>query len=667
VSHGVSDTVSRSVNPPDPPDLPEPPADPVINALVLAIRKDWTRIDAAWDRTRTPRRIHLRRDAALDAHDGFLRAALQEARRRGFLHVLIYALIREDLLTDDDVRRISSLPGGPTWELQAFQNGAYRPVNALLYGKDLLAAAEHVCRIDIDGRHVGTGVQVSPVLVATAAHVIDPLVRRKSDGSADLDADGWLQAAEDSLGKLVLTFCYAEDYLDDESPDTYRNPGEVVPLYYDWLAWGSGRAVSDDPRAGFDVASIDGIAIPAGPWDMAFIRLAEPRQKPRPTRLLAEEPPMDPIQIGILHHPNAGIPSGQPLLISIGQLSRQIGTPPVRCLHDASTLRGSSGAPVFDSKWRVVAVHQGGLAPVWDDTTWGGGHNRAVPAARWRERLEITERSIGDQAPYLKKLTTSTDLTPCPYPVIGRRETQRRVWRAMRKEATAQDRLLIVRGEPGTGRRFTKRLVKQMVSSTDGVVAVLDMANTLDDSVAGFVERIAGALSVQPRLPDAAPLTTEQRIIRDDLVPSLAQELEVLAGGQDAAGDGPESERAVWLVLEGFGDMSTGIPATVTDVIGNLIKRLPDFPWLRLVLVGWTLTPEDYEQSVEELRRPTADDVVWHLCPPGDVPTIKMVNAIRSHFAFMVEGQDVSYPVVQQIALDMAEMLRRRLELGGGA
>ncbi len=636
------------------PDARGAPVDPVIRTLAEAIRKgDWTRIDAAWGRFRIPRGIHLRRDAALDA-DAFLLDALSTAQSQGILVALICELIREDLLADSDLRRISDLPQGPAWEIHAFQNDRYLPVNALLEGKNLLAACDHVCRIDIDEQHVGTGVQVSPMLVATAAHVIEPLIALPAGGLAELRARGPLCAAEDSLGRLSVTFCYAEDYTDEESLDTQRRAGEVVSLYPRWLAWGSLRAVSDDPASGFGVTSTEGITIPDGPWDLALIRLAAPRRKPRPTRLLNADLPAKPFQINILHHPNGGTPTGQPLLISRGSLNRPLGRPAVRCLHDASTHHGSSGAPVFDSQWRIVALHQGGTQAVPPGDA-GGGHNRAVPVQGWRDHVESIERSLGDGVPYLRVLKTSMDLTPYPYPVIGRRETQRRVWRAMRPDATPQDRLLIVRGARETGRRFTKRLVREMVSSTDGVLAALDMANTLDDSVAGFVERIAGALSAQLRLPRSAWLTTRQRAIRDDLVPVLGQLLQSLAG-----------DRAVWLVLEGFGDASAAIPATVTDVISDLGSRLRDFPSLRLVLVGWTLTPVDYERSVEELRLATADDVVWYLCPPGDRPESRMVEAVRSYFKFIAKGEETAYPIAQQIALTLSELLHKEIDQGGG-
>ena len=619
----------------------------VVQALLAVISRDWTRIDAAWERTRRPHGIHIRRDTALD-QESFLLEALAEAQRRRILHVFIRELNYEGLLTESDLHAISRLPEGPTWELQAFQNGVFIPINALLYGKNLIAACDQVCRIDVDGYQAGTGVQVSATLVATAAHVLEPLIT--------VGPDGAFQAAHHSLGRLSVTFCYAEDFKDEESLETQRNDGVAVPLHHRWLVWGSGRAISDDPHSGLGVSSISGISSTGGPWDLAFIRLAERREKRRPIQLLPSDPPANPFQINILHHPNGQVPTGQPLLLSEGQLRKHLahlGQPPVRCLHDASTSPGSSGAPIFDSHWRIVALHQGGVPP--GAHGMAEGENRAIPVGRWRDQLASVVRSLSDDGPYLTELKTSTDLVPNPYPVIGRRETQRHVLRAMQPDASPQERLLIIRGEPGTGRRFTKRLVREMVSGTDGVAAILDMANGLDHSASEFIQRVAGAFSAEFEPPDLELLTTEQRAIHDDLVPLLGQLLDNVAG-----------DRPVWLVLEGFGDVFAPIPAALTNLVGGLIERLPDFPSVRLVLVGWTSNPPGYENSVENLRPPTADDVIWYLHPAGEVPDIKMVWAIEADFEFAASRHAVNYPFAQRKALELREMLSPQIDPGDG-
>src|SRR5579872_5838946 len=497
----------------------QPGTDPVIDSLLMAIKRDWTRIDEAWNRARRPADIHLRRDTALD-EESFLRDALLLAAARGIRAAFIRELICEDLLAEADLERVSELPDGPSWVLHTFQNAEYLPVDAVLYGKNLLAACDRLCRIDIDDVHVGTGVQVSGTLVATAAHVIRPLAE------ADPGAPGQLRAKPGSRGKLALMFGYAEDFDDVMHRHTKRNPGEVAFLHQDWLAWVSPCAHSDLPASGLDIADTAGITDKDGPWDLALIRLAVPRLTTRPPVAIGEQEPGTPSPINILHHPNGGTAGGQPLLLSEGRLRQMIGAPAVRCLHDANTAEGSSGAPVFDRRWRMVAMHQGGGL---HGHAWAG-YNRAVPAWCWRDHVTAAERHKADQVPYLRELKTSTDLPLYPYPVIGRRETQRRIWRGMRPSAGRQHRLLVVRGDPGTGRRFTKMLVREMVmGQPNGVVAALDMANTLNDSVAGFGGRIAGALSAQLRLPDPVPLTTGPRAVHDDVVPVLCALLEEVA------------------------------------------------------------------------------------------------------------------------------------------
>jgi hypothetical protein len=157
--------------------------DPRIRALADAVVKDWPRIDAVWDDLR--RRggnIHLRRDTGLDADDAFLCEAISVAAGTGLLRAFATRLIAEDLVGRNFRRRLDALLPASEHALQAFQRGVYLPTDAFLFGKGLLAACEHVCRIDVDGTHSGTGVLVRPSLVATAAHVVADLLARRPDG-----------------------------------------------------------------------------------------------------------------------------------------------------------------------------------------------------------------------------------------------------------------------------------------------------------------------------------------------------------------------------------------------------------------------------------------------------------------------------------------------------
>ena len=625
------------------------------------VEGDWLRIDATWERFRYKYGLHLRRDTGLDPHS-FMVEALGQAHSRGLLPRLASELIKADLVTDEFTERLVEVAGPSPFQMQAFQGGVFRPVNAVVAARGMLAACDHVCRIDVDGLQTGTGVQVTQTLVATAAHVIWELVAKRLDGSPELGADGSLQAKPDSVGKLTLTFGDAVDYgSDDDNAEPTRRPGEVAPLHSNWLAWGSQPTKKESAEELRDVNDIDGITPETGPWDLALIRLAEPRRTARPAHLLTADPPSRPFQVNILHHPHGATDRGEPLLWSVGQVDCQLGVPPVRCLHDANTLKGSSGAPVFDAHWRVVALHQGGERDLQSSrdalSLPAGSRNRAVPVQHWFDRLDAIERFAFDDGPYLKTLTTAPDLTPYPYSVIGRRETQQRVWRAMRADATAAQRLLIVRGVPGTGKRFTKRLVRELVTmASDGLVVTLSMANAMSETAAGFAGRVTGALSAQLNLSRAAQLTTAERNIRSSLAPSLAERLEELAKG-----------RAIWLVLEGFDEPGTDLPSRVKDLIIDLVSQLDRYPGLRLVLVGWLETPAGYEESVEELLPPTGKDIVYSLLPSGEEADEKLVGNVQ--FMLDVQAGDplTRYPFAQQILAQLTLKLRDTDQPGGDA
>jgi Trypsin-like peptidase domain len=630
-----------------------------LNALATEVRQDdWARIDSVWERFRIRHGLHLRRDTGLDPH-GFVVEALEEAQSLCLLRELANELIKEDLVTPRFPARLRGVVGASAYEVQAFTNRVFRPVNALVAGKDLLAACDHVCRIDIDREPTGTGVQVSPTLVATAAHVVWPLIARGPDGAPDLRADGSLQSAVGSLGRLNVTFGDVMDYLEGEESAPQPRKGEAARLHPEWLAWGSPPTENERPGALFDVYDIDGIKSDTGPWDLALIRLAVPRRTARAVRLLDEDPPSDPFQINILHHPRRPGDGAEPLLWSIGQLDSQLGDPhPVRCLHDADTLRGSSGAPVFDRWWKIVALHQGGMRVLQSFAEASSlpetGRNRAVPIKRWYTQLGIVERSVPHDVPYLTELTSSRDLSPYPYPVIGRHSTQQRLWQAMQADATPVQRLLIIRGTPGTGLRFTKRLVREFVTINDGgAVVTLTMTNALDQTAAGFAERVAGALATQLEVADGETLTTPQRSVRSELVPTLGERLERAAGG-----------RATWLALDDFDDTGTDIPSAVKDLIVELISCLEKYPFLRLVLVGWLETPGGYEQSVEELLPPTVEDVAGHWAPSGEMPDPRVVQIIEP---ILAASAVVDYPTALQIVQQLAPIVHRMINSGGAA
>lgn len=652
--------------------------DEQIRALVEAVKPDWAAIDGVWDELRRGRGLHLRRDADLDGRGSrsFLYEAFAVAKARNLLEALAARLIKADLVHPPFVRALDGLLGPGPAALEAFQDGARLPVSAVLNAKGLMLAIEHVCRIDIDDtRGVGTGVLVRPTLVATAAHVIWKLLACNPDGEPILRADGSLQAAPGSLKRLTLTFGDVEDYLPQAAaraggpaaggaagapppPATWRLAGEVAALHENWLAWGSPATTNERSPVLFNVLNIDGIDTAIGPWDVALIRLAKPRPLPQPN-LRTQQSPRQPFDVNVLHHPNGGSAQGQPLMLSTGRIDEQLGTPPVRVLHDANTVAGSSGAPVYDRRWRIVALHQGGArslvpappVPAAQGQAHQAGRNRAVPVTQWCTRVEEIEKLV--EAPFLTQLLTATDLSPQPYPVIGRQETQRRIRAAAEPLAPLEQRLLIVRGEPGTGRRFTKRLVRELLSGLGHRIGAIDLANAVDDDAAQLARRCASALSLTSATSsEPVGLTTAQRVLRDDVVPGLVSELAALGEGQQA-----------WLVLEGF-DATGEIVSTVRDLVLTLLRELGHTQSLRLVLAGWPeAPPPGFELAVEELTRPTPEDISLLFTLAGSEVDPALVEVATTLLAAQEaagwNGYQAAHPVVAQLKLLLSATLAR--------
>jgi hypothetical protein len=512
-------------------------------------------------------------------------------------------------------------------------------VSALVSARQLILACEHVCRIDIDGEQAGTGVLVAPTFVATAAHVIYDLVETV-DGQRPRPKAG-------SLGRLTLYFGDAEDFVDGRVGDGRPiRPSNLkpAPLLHEWLAYIS-LPTSNERSKSFDINDVAGIGMPDGPWDLALIELAKP---PRPEFVGAachRLPLAGTMEVGlhVLHHPNGGYARGMPLLWSVGRVTGTLGTPgqhPVRLLHDANTAPGSSGAPCFNDNWEIVGLHQAGLRAGAIQDPYGP--NRAVPVYHWLDRLE----EIGARAstPYLAELD---DVAPA-HPVLGRRPTQDRIWRAMHDRASRIERLFVIRGEAGMGKSFTARLIKALVRGRGDLVIEVDVRNVQGDDAPSFINALKAALAppAGPAVgpphsgagdraaaadgtgmavpdPEAPVLTMPARIVRNEAVPALLDAFEFLKSRTEH----------LWLVLDGFEAANLASPSGVPQVISELIARLDAVPQLRLILIGWkdTVAPA-FAAAVEDLVGPSTQDVIDYLSlryfPPAEALAERRSNAL---------------------------------------
>ena len=342
-----------------------------------------------------------------------------------------------------------------------YQSFLPKDAREALVNKDL--AMDRVCRIFIDGAARGCGVLVNDMIVATSAHVVEPLVEEAAK-------DGPFRRAKDSLKRLELRF-----------PQPGGGGRDVAPLAPEWLAFYSPPAGCERAKP-FDVYDLRKIALPHGPWDVALIRLAQPPAHFRQgTARMNDDPPEFRFKLNILHYPPA---KENRLMESEGEyLGRLSKSARLRLLHDAITIPGCSGSPCFNSDWEVVAIHQGGAS----DAAAKRKVNRAVPVAPWLPEVPSAE------APLVFLRTVPAIDGVAAQPVIGRRTHQRRIRAACRPDAPAADRLFVIRGARGRGKSFSIRLL-QNLREQGHTLCVLDLEGMTGLDEVRFASLVLGVL-----------------------------------------------------------------------------------------------------------------------------------------------------------------------------
>lgn len=217
----------------------------------------------------------------------------------------------------------------------------------------LTRAEWRVCRIDYSGHGVGTGFLVGPNLVLTNYHVVQALIEKKT-----------------SAAQWTCRF----DYKVKESGETIAS-GKAVAFAKEW-------EVDSAPYSQFDTTE-DSKTDPAeGELDFALVKLAKAIGESSPGKKDDAEPrgwfaiSKDTIDftahrvIAILQHPLTN-----PMKLSLGtEENPQLAGKGRRVRYKVPTDNGSSGSPVFDSDWNVIALHNSG-----DPRTEHPTYNQAIP------------------------------------------------------------------------------------------------------------------------------------------------------------------------------------------------------------------------------------------------------------------------------------------------
>jgi hypothetical protein len=213
-----------------------------------------------------------------------------------------------------------------------------------------------VCRVEIASQAIGTGFLLGKEVVMTNYHVVEPVIKKKAGlGPADIvlrfDYKRLEDGVELSKGKEYRLVTAGDGWLLDQSRysqiDLEPDPKPGVP---------------GDAELDYALLRVDG-----APGDEA---MGEKQYSDAPSRGWIKAP-----EQAYLFEPGTPLfiaqhPEGAPLKLAL-DTNAVIGFNGTRVRYRTNTEKGSSGSPVFDQNWNLVALHHSGepgsLLPTYNE------------------------------------------------------------------------------------------------------------------------------------------------------------------------------------------------------------------------------------------------------------------------------------------------------------
>ncbi|WP_243737102.1 serine protease [Cupriavidus sp. L7L] len=468
-------------------------------------------------------------------------AALEQARDKGWLAELMLNLIAAKAMAGFEASAQSELPIHQDMQGIVRPLLGYIPVSGLHAG--VLTAMRRVCRIAIttgSGYSTGSGFLVGPQAVITAWHVVRPLLDQKNEpvlGSCKNISIEFDELDGASGGTRVGV---VESWLIDARPyHPSEHPPAQIPDF-------TGPDPGDFDKY-LDFAVIR-LAIPVG-RERGFYRLDQGR---RPSLAAANA------QITLFQHPE-----GAHMHVAVG--ANRALWPPVfetRLHHDANSNPGTSGGLVADCNFEPIAIHQCGFHNAAGNTFING----AIPTACIAKIAKSFDNVVGPDP--LWQITATGE------PVIGREKFQAAVMQCL----SGDRRILVVNGEPKTGRSFSIKLLRALLGVAEHAVVefpAADLSATPEKLAVQLLEKFEMPAGANQPLPSSGEADTAREAwIRDILYPAFAQRLRAGSGG-----------RITWLVIDDL-DVNA-IPNTASrHLLERLYQEIASFPNLRIVLIG---------------------------------------------------------------------------------
>lgn len=487
--------------------------------------------------------------------------ALTCANEAGWIDELLSALLAGGVM-EAFKEPVRFEPQGIAWPELGFQDVGLQT----MAGEK---AKRRVCMVtaNISGGKVnGTGFLVGPQMILTSWHIIEELL------VCAMGAEPPCQALPGSHNQLSVQF----DYCTGATPLT-------VGVHEDWLvAWspsheterGEIASYADDmDSTGFDCT-----------LDYAVIRLAVAAGRERGYYLLDNVRKLRiPEPVTVYQHPN-GYPLQSALGASVALWPAGVET---RLRHDANTLGGTSGGLILDQSYEPIALHQGTIKRNDQPVI-----NSAIPIT-CIARAGIPFNTVQGVDPIWR-------LQRGGYPVFSRAFFQRCILQAL----VGKVRVIIVRGEPKSGKSFSIAILRDRLGQTEHCVAEFSAmeAPTSARAMARLLLAKAGVDAADcDTLPDVDNAdTASQAWVRDVLVKEFKALLGAYAGN-----------RKVWIVID---DLDVA-PLPQTDALfflERLLEGVADDELLRFVLIGGTrhnsVCPPEFLET-EDMEKIGAHDI----------------------------------------------------------
>jgi hypothetical protein len=302
--------------------------------------------------------VHPGFKALMKGHEAALAAGM--LRRKPSLATLAALPPSVEIWRDVDTAPLAPAAAG----FERIVNAAAGFFEPAVFRRCLAEAEVRTARIEIGGHPRGTGFLVADSLLLTNWHVVQGGV------------DGAVAIFDNQISAFGS-----------------QTPGRAVEFAKDWLAAHSEHApVAEEIRP---------TGPPAGTWDFALVRLAEPvgaqgigpdpqaKGADRRGRYQLDGHAYDfdvaePILI-------LGHPAGRPVQLSFASpSSAKLTTSANRVRYATNTEGGSSGSPVFNRDWRVVALHHaaGPTSAPGDFNLSTKGTNQGIPIQGIVEELK---------------------------------------------------------------------------------------------------------------------------------------------------------------------------------------------------------------------------------------------------------------------------------------